>query len=337
MKKEDHLSNEISVSAELVDNSVKASAKSRALSGIDRLVGSSVDFFSAQIEALTEKRREKTQGEVAIIRKAAEFGIQEMHTDHDFAKRAFETHYKGILREQENREAVVVNALEDLRSDPMSEDAMSAGPEELSEEFLGRFEEYAKSASTEELRERWGKILSGEIRKPGTFSRKVLRAIDELEPNIAALFEEVSKFCIQGAMFRSIARDLAYTERVDLFTAGLITGVDENQVRYFFEVSLNDGTIVWFLALGNFAIAYPKDAVVDYANSKILSQDDNKPYLRTNLLSDVGNALLSIIQRDEQLIARSIANVVSSQLPAGTLMHFKLDAQSKQWLNIPAI
>lgn len=337
MEKEDHLSNEISVSAEIVDNSVKASAKSRALSGIDRLVGSSVDFFSAKIEAFTEKRREKTQGEVAIIRKAAEFGIQEMQVDHDFAKRAFETHYKGILREQENKEAVVESALEDLRSDPMSEDAMSSGPEELSEDFLGRFEEYAKGASTEELRERWGKILSGEIRKPGTFSRKVLRAIDELEPSIAALFEDVSKFCIQGAMFRSIARDLAYTERVDLFTAGLITDVDENQVRYFIEAPLNDGTIMWFLVLGNFAIAYPKDAVVDYANSKILSKSGDKPYLPTNLLSDVGNALLSIIPRDEQLIARNIANVVSSQLPAGILMHYKLDAISNQWINIPEI
>lgn len=337
MEKQDHLSNEISISAEVVDNSVKASARSRAFSGIDRLVGSSVDFFSAQVEAFTEKRREKTQGEVAIIRKAAEFGIQEMGINRDFAKRAFETHYKGILREQENKDAVVENALQDLCSDQMTEDAMCAGPEELSEDFLGRFEEYAKSASTEELRERWGKILSGEIRKPGTFSRKVLRAIDELEPNIAALFEEISEFCIQGAMFRSIARDLAYTERVDLFTAGLITDVDENQVRYFTEAPLIDGTITWFMVLGNFAIAYPKDAVVDYSASKILSINNNSPYLPTNLLSDVGNALLSIIPRDEQLIARSIANVVSSQLPAGILRKYKLGAQSTQWVPISAI
>lgn len=44
---EDHLSNEISVEASLTESGVKATAKSRLLSAIDRMFGGMIDFPAA--------------------------------------------------------------------------------------------------------------------------------------------------------------------------------------------------------------------------------------------------------------------------------------------------
>lgn len=140
MVNDDHLDKEISVSAELTDNGVKASARSSALSGIDRLCGSLADYGSAVFEALTDKRREKTQGEVLIIKAAAHHGVLMMGQDSILAQRAFETHYNKVLIAQVNKDAVVAEALEDLRSHPVSEAENNSGPDNLSEEFLNRFE-----------------------------------------------------------------------------------------------------------------------------------------------------------------------------------------------------
>ncbi|MHC3940211.1 DUF2806 domain-containing protein [Paenochrobactrum sp. BZR 201-1] len=328
MEKEDHLSNEISVSAEVVDNSIKASAKSRALSGIDRLVGSSVDFFSAKIEALTEKRREKTQGEVAIIRKAAEFGIQEMHIDHEFSKRAFETHFKGILREQENKDAVVANALQDLSSNPMAEEAMNAGPKELSEDFLGRFEDYAKGASTDELRERWGRVLAGEIRKPGTFNKKVLRAIDELDSDVAKLFEELSAYGFGNILFRSLVRNTSYTERVKLFGAGIFTSTADDQLRAFSKMTQSNGEEVWCFIISEYGVGFRTNLEINYKNEIGLKNNNGEPCFATYLLSDVGEALLKLINNDEREVAKFVFEKLKSVIPEESLYLYQIDHKS---------
>jgi Protein of unknown function (DUF2806) len=75
----------------------------------------------------------------------------------------------------------MVEAIEHLRHDGISASDAETGPSELSEEFMTRFETYAEGASTEDLRQRWGRILAREVKKPGTFSLKALRVIDELE------------------------------------------------------------------------------------------------------------------------------------------------------------
>lgn len=337
MEKEDHLDKETGFDVAISEAGLNVRAKSRIVSTIDRWGGNFFRKKSFKGERAVQTDEQIISLEAKIVQKAGEKLLKRVDEDDDFALEVLNIAYSREARRRDNKEGVILAALEILRNDPAGDNESLEGPEVLSDNFLDRVERYAEDASTDELQQRWGRILAGEIRKPGMFNRKVLRAVDELEPEVAALFEDISKFCVQGAMFRSIARELSYNERVDLLTAGLITTVDENEVRYFTEMPLKDGTLVWFMPLGSFAIAYPKDTAVDYANSKILSMDDNKPYLPTNLLSDVGNALLSIIPRDEKLIARNIANVVSSQLSASTLMHYKMDAQSNHWVNIPAI
>ncbi len=178
---EDHLSNEVHLSAELTETGVKAAAKSRALSSFDRLVGSFADVGSAYFEGVSGRLRARAEGERQLIEAVAKYGVERIGADHEFAHRALENHFKKIAQQQINKDAVVSVALDDLRDQPPSDEAANTGPNELDEEFLSRFEMYAEGASTEQLRERWGRILAGEIRKPGTFGPRVLRITDELD------------------------------------------------------------------------------------------------------------------------------------------------------------
>lgn len=64
---DDHLSNEVSLSAELTERGVKAGAKSRTISSIDRLLGGVVDLVNVPLERSARKGRAKTDAEVAVI------------------------------------------------------------------------------------------------------------------------------------------------------------------------------------------------------------------------------------------------------------------------------
>ncbi|ULJ72956.1 DUF2806 domain-containing protein [Rhizobium gallicum] len=166
---EDHLSGETSLSVEFTENGIKAAAKSRAIAAVERLVGNVADLGNAWIEGVTTRQRAKNEGERQLIEAAARYGIERMGQDQDFAERAFGNHFRKVASQQLNKDAVVAEALNDLRSQPPSNVESTSGPNEISDEFMSRFEGYAEGATTEQLRERWGRILAGEIQETGYF------------------------------------------------------------------------------------------------------------------------------------------------------------------------
>lgn len=66
--------------------------------------------------------------------------------------------------------------------------------EDISEDWLNEFENLARLKSSEEMKLVFGKILSGEIIKPGSFSIKTIKLISQLDNQAAKLFQ---LFCSQ--------------------------------------------------------------------------------------------------------------------------------------------
>jgi len=64
---EDHLSNEVSISAELTPTGVKAGAKSRLVSAIDRIAGGLFDLVNVPLERAAQKGRAKTTTDTKFI------------------------------------------------------------------------------------------------------------------------------------------------------------------------------------------------------------------------------------------------------------------------------
>ncbi|MCQ1850385.1 DUF2806 domain-containing protein [Neorhizobium galegae] len=314
---EDHLSTETSVSAEITESGVKAAAKSRTVAAIDRLVGNLAEWGNVLLESGISRRRATIEGERKLIEAAAEYGVERMGHDDAFAKRAFENHFKRVAQEQVNKDAVVASAIEDLRQNNPTEKQASSGPEALSEEFMGRFESYAGGASTGQLRARWGRILAGEIRKPGTFSGKVLRATDELDAEVAMLFEGLMSYRAGNLLVKCLVPKLNVPDELKLVSAGLLAAPSSNgHYAAFNEGRDETGQAIWSAIFGKTLVGIARNFRAP-PNSEILAVRDGTPVYGVYVLTDVGEALSSILPNNEDQVGAAYFANVAAVMPRG--------------------
>lgn len=89
------------------------------------------------------------------------------------------------IRQQENIESIIENAYKDLQY------AEECSDEPIDMDWWNHFENCAENISNEDMQLIWGKILSGEIKKPGTFSVRTLNDIKSLNKRDAEAFQKI--------------------------------------------------------------------------------------------------------------------------------------------------
>jgi hypothetical protein len=216
---DDPLDKKVSVGAELTESGLNVNATSRAVAAVDRLIGNMVDWFNLPVEGSNVRARTKIEGERQLMDAMRNHAIDRMKTDREFADRAVDNYLRSIGFRQENRDAVARLAIEDLRRDPRA----TAGGQALTPDFMNKLERHAEDAASEEAREKWGRVLAAEIRKPGTITPRGMRLIDELDSNAAKMFEDLCKHRI-GATVPTclLAGKLAFKIQQPLVEAGLL-------------------------------------------------------------------------------------------------------------------
>ncbi|MCZ7912287.1 DUF2806 domain-containing protein [Agrobacterium leguminum] len=318
---DDHLDKETSVSVELTPNGIRASAKSRTVAAIDRLIGSVADRWSVPFENKAAEERAKSKARVEIIEAAKALGIQRIKDDPEFATRAIENHFETTFRRHENKEAVVREALEDLDRLPPTEMQSSTGPEVLDEKFLVRFERYSEDASTADLRVKWGKVLAAEIRKPNSVSAKVMRIVDELEGRTAELFEGLCHNRIGDGIIKCLSGNLSFAVKLDLVSAGLIVDPGSvGQVKLFGDATSNSGEKIWILTLNNRVLAVSSKARIPPATT-----NDVSPLVEAGgglgvpayILTSAGSAVAQILEDKQDLAVETYFRIIERFL-AGT-------------------
>lgn len=134
-----------------------------------RLVGAGGRNLEARIERSTARIAARSSAEVGFIRSGEGLAIARA-TDGDLSERAIEYALGDAVEKQKNREAIAQIAIEDLRATPPIEDAT----EEIAHDWLNKYSDLAGSKSEPEVQQLWGRILGGEIRKPGSYSLRTL-------------------------------------------------------------------------------------------------------------------------------------------------------------------
>lgn len=337
MAGEDHLDKETSVSAEIRPTGVTAKAKSRFVAAVDRLGGNAVEFVNVRLEAGNSRRRAVIDGEKQLIEAATRYGIERMEKDPAFVDRALQSHFKGIFSRQENKDGVLQHAIEQLQIEPPTEDDSRAGSDEVSGEFLERFESYANEASSEALREKWGRVLAAEIRKPGRISRKALRAVDEMDPRTAQIFEELCKHHLGGVLPKCLAGELDFGTVTRLTEAELIVDPgDTGLVRFFSEDTIG-GRQLWVVPFKGLYVAFPtktdlsalKTGPFERQKTEI-SVQDGVPVLPIHVLTDVGKAVATILPKVELDALARLVTRLGSALPSGTeLIKFRAGPENQ--------
>lgn len=100
--------------------------------------------------------------------------------------------FREALEGQYARERVGMYALAEALDTP---DAQSSS-EEPGATWTSRFMKYVSDLRDEEAFKLWGKILAGEIRKPGSFSLKTLEILHTLDSRDAKIFNKLAPYVI---------------------------------------------------------------------------------------------------------------------------------------------
>lgn len=301
MADEDHLDRGVSVSVELTDKGVKAQAQSRLLSALDRLGGNAIEWLNVRIEPGNSERRSEIDARKRIATAAVDTYSKVVANDAALAKQIVGRMLAKEVREQANLDAIGALAIEDLRSNPPTDEQAANGPSELTEEFLDRFEGYGRRASTDELRERWARVLAAEVRSPNTFSGRVLRIVDELDSETARSFERVCQFRMADTLPKGLVGELSFDDYAGLVAAELVSPTAKDGVILFEKVPTENGGEVWLANFVGFAIGIEvvdglplrktiKDLVVRHSGS---------PALPVYFLTQAGAAVASILPNHE--------------------------------------
>ena len=311
---DDHLSNETGLSIAVTDTGLDLKAKSRAISAVDRFLGGLFDRFNPDIERPAQIKRAKAARADLIDAAITEKMIEAIHANPEIGQRALEQHLGTVARRDENKAAIITLALEDLRDNPPTEEQSAAGPPELDPDFSSRFERYAEDATSDQLRERWGRVLAAEVRAPGTFSQKVLRAVDELDAGTATLFERVAAHRLQEAIPVGVMGELKFNETIQLIEAGLL--VDPglgHQIRLSSDLT-HEGVVWEFVSFGTWGIAISAERE-GTGSEKFLTVDDRgKPAVPIYLLTKTGAAIASILPHDDHPTFEALTKGIVGEL-----------------------
>jgi Protein of unknown function (DUF2806) len=233
-----------------------------------------------------------------LIEGLTKLALDRITTDHEFAERVLRNHFGIAFDRQANKDGVMRHAIEDLRRDPTADDA---GPE-LDPLFVNRLERHAEDASTEDLREKWGRVLAVEIRKPGTISARVMRIVDELDADTARLFERLCSSRIGSAVPICLHGKLNFRQATSLEAADLVVDpFDSGHLQPFAAETIN-GREVWFVSFGSCAFSFPRDAplqVLGENNLPLFVLHDRSPAIPLYLLTEAGRAVSRILPDDE--------------------------------------
>lgn len=186
---------------------------------ISRLVGAAVEIPAGWLDEVAQasKDRKEARSKVmtAIGEKVAELAI----ANPDLLDRGLNTLLSKTLREQKNREAVADKAFEQLEAVPPLQG--SDGP---SDDWMNVFEGHAANASSEMMRDMFGRILAGEIRSPGTFSLQTVQLLSVLDAVSVRVISKIAPIVVDAS---AIPRDLArkrmeYEELLTLEEVGFL-------------------------------------------------------------------------------------------------------------------
>jgi hypothetical protein len=117
----------------------------------------------------------------AVVAKAAADGVAK---DPILVQAAAEVYLPTNLRKARNRLSVAQSAAERL-AEEVPADAVGEGVAPPDEDWMNSFARFAEDASSERLQNLFGRILAGEIVRPGAFGLATLRAVSELDQVLA--------------------------------------------------------------------------------------------------------------------------------------------------------
>ena len=166
-----------------------------ASKAVGRLCSAVIDVPAGALERRSAEKQAESEARIQIIEENAAQITRQMNVSAEYAQRAGNKFAGKIIREQINLDkisAAAINELQQSESDGSTNQSADNEEEKtISDDWLNSFEEEARQKSTEDMQLRFGRILAGEIRRPGSYSIRAVKILGELDQNAATLFKKL--------------------------------------------------------------------------------------------------------------------------------------------------
>ena len=198
---EDETINPLDIFTDLVSTlTLPARVIRNASKAVGRLCSAAIDVPTGALERRSAEKQAESEARIQIIEENADQIAQQMKVPPEYARRAGNKFAEKIIREQINLDkvsAAAINELQQSESDGSTDQSTDSGEEKtISDDFLNSFEEEARQKSSEDMQLLFGRILAGEIRKPGTYSTRTVKVLGQLDQSAATLFKKLCSVCV---------------------------------------------------------------------------------------------------------------------------------------------
>ncbi len=147
-------------------------------------ISDAIGWFTAPAQV---RRMAEAEAAAGSIRAKSEIEISELATEALIQRAQFRVAVEQIVEEM-NLEAIVMNALIHLNND--------ARPDDMDDDWLRNWAGRCKSVSDAQMQERWSRVLAGEANNPGTFSRKAVNVLADMDSTVANTFATYCGFFV---------------------------------------------------------------------------------------------------------------------------------------------
>ena len=171
------------------------------------------------------------------------------------------------------------------------------------DDWLSTFENESCHKSSEDMQERFARMLAGEIKRPGTFSIRAIKLLGQIDTGTASIFRTFCSGCISfddssgsGSVYRSIFPKFAHGSKNSVIGK---YGISEFMLTYLQEFLLIPAEVApSFLHLG-FSLSLEKS--LNYFLLKPYNDEKNPDWdfkMSGIFLSSVGSELINIVEPD---------------------------------------
>ncbi|WP_137822561.1 DUF2806 domain-containing protein [Pseudomonas sp. D(2018)] len=147
----------------------------------------------------------------------------------------------------------------------LSSGAEDSVDEDIDGDWIFAWREYAGRVSSEELQALWGKVLAGEVKKPGTYSMRTLEFLKCLSRGEAEVIERVARFVITNAIAKNLedfykSKGVVFKDFLLLQNLGLIAGVESLGLQMQYSSRVSDRYVNYMFAGAKIIIIEDSDA-----------------------------------------------------------------------------
>jgi hypothetical protein len=241
----------------------------------------------------TAATKAMTESEVAITRALSDATVDYIKANAiEIGERALSNGVHRLIKQQRNRELVVIETIENLQLDPPK----SVPSDPPSDDWLNLFGRYAENASSDKMRQHWAHLLEGEIRRPGSFSFITLHLASVLDERLAKTIEQFRPWIFEERnipLINPISEGERYSELITLAAIGFLDmgnhaiHIDESQDCTDIRIKFDAGTLV----------VPPGPPAVQIGN---VSLPKLRVTIPTAIITPAGLELLSVLPKIQQ-------------------------------------